>query len=342
MNNRSIKWGILGTKWISSELACAITESATSELIAIASRETERAYEFAIRHNVPRYYGNYHSLLQDPDIDVVYIGLPNHLHKNWMIECARAGKHMLCEKPFVVNYAEAQEVITYVKRYQVFCMEALMYRCHPFIQQLEALIASGIVGDISSINAIYHANITSEANKIASGAILSLGCYPISLIRLLLKSEPITMLAAGKLNPEQTHDHYATAILTFENNVIASVSTADNMDMYSQFTIFGNKGILNITSNPWLPGKTNKMTLLVEGQVKPLEFHADKSLFTYEVDMVAEHIINERLSPSAMAVSWEHSLGNVALLDEWSSLVRKNIKAEDMCREANKISALLL
>lgn len=111
-------------------------------MIAIGSRDITRAIEFAKKHQVLKFYDSYNDVLADSEIDVIYIGLPNHLHKEWIIRCAKARKHILCEKPFVLTLQEAQEALDEVKRNNVFCMEALMYRCHPFISHLEELISS--------------------------------------------------------------------------------------------------------------------------------------------------------------------------------------------------------
>lgn len=321
-NTRKIKWAILGTLWISDVIAEAIKESDTSELVAIGSRDAKRAFEFANKHEVPRYYADYQQLLLDSDIDAVYIGLPNHLHKEWIIRCAKAGKHILCEKPFVLDIHEAQEALDVVKQHKVFCMEALMYRCHPFIKQLQDLVESKVISDIKCITAVYTANIAAVANKTAGGAIRSLGCYPVSLVRLLAKEEPVSIVSLGKLDDSLTNDNISIAIFSFKNGMTATITTADNIEMWPQFTILGTNGILDVKTNPWLPGKSNQVILKICDKEETLNFNADKSLYTYQIEFVADHIKTGLSSPEAPGVTWEHSLGNVAVLDTWLNQVK--------------------
>lgn len=319
---RKIKWGILGTNWISGTIAEAIQKSATSELLAVGSRDKGRAIEFAKKYHVQKFYADYQELLSDPEINVVYIGLPNHLHKEWIIRCAKAGKHILCEKPFVLNMQEAKEALAEVKKYNVFCMEALMYRCHPFIEHLQHLVKSKIIGDVKSISAIYTVNIAAVANKTEGGAIRSLGCYPLSLVRLLANDEPESISALGKLDTQTTNDNISMAICSFKNGITASITTADTIDWWWQFTIFGTKGILNIKTNPWLPGNNNQYTIKIGEKEETLDFKADKSLYTYQIECVATHIKEGLNSPKAPGVTWEHSLGNVATMENWLTQVK--------------------
>ncbi|MCA0403798.1 MAG: Gfo/Idh/MocA family oxidoreductase, partial [Proteobacteria bacterium] len=245
-SGKTIRWAILGTSFISEVMAKAIQASATSQLAAIGSRSLSSARQFATLFSIPKVYDDYQLLLNDQEIDAIYIGLPNHLHKEWIIRCAQAGKHILCEKPLVLNADEAREVISIINEKEVFCMEALMYRCHPFTNKLQEIIQSRILGDIKLYNAMYAANIADLANPIAGGSIRNLGCYPISLIRLLADDEPVEVLASGKLNPKNQTDNQASAILKFRDHSMAVVSTADDMEMCWQFDVYGTEGCLKV------------------------------------------------------------------------------------------------
>lgn len=311
------RWAILGTHWISGMMTDAIHESKNAELVAVGSRDLNKAKTFAEKYSIPKYYSDYSELLRDQDVDTVYIGLPNHLHKEWIIRCAKAGKHILCEKPFVLNIEEAQEALSVVKENNVFCMEALMYRCHPLIEELQNLLDDKIIGDIKLINATYTANIAHLANPKDGGAIRNLGCYPLSLIRLLAKEEPRLITAQGQLNENSGNASVALATLNFKNGIMATVSTADNIEMWWQFDILGTAGFLSIKNNIWFPEKNNEIILHHDNQEKILKFSAEQSLYTYQIDCVNEHINRGCFSPSEKAVSWEHSLGNIAVMNEW-------------------------
>lgn len=318
---RKIKWGILGTKWISAVMVDAIQKSTTSEVIAVGSRDVTRAMEFAQKHQIKKYYNN-NELLTDPEIDAIYIGLPNHLHKEWIIRCAQAGKHILCEKPFVLNMQEAQEAFDAVKKHHVFCMEALMYRCHPFIVRLEELMDAKKIGDIQSITATYNVNIAAEENHTAGGAIRSLGCYPASLVRLLLKEEPQHILGMGKVDDKKKSDNVSVAICRFKNDVIATITTSDTIDWWWQFTIFGTKGIIDVETNPWLPSESNRLVIKIGDQTEIVEVNAEKSLYSYQIDYVGHQIIEKINEPKNPGVTWEHTLGNVAFLENWLTQVK--------------------
>src|SRR3989441_11413524 len=146
-----LTWGILGTGGIARTFAEGIAASETGTLIAVGSRAQETADRFAHTYGVARRYTSYEALLADPDVQAVYIALPNHLHATWTIRCAQAGKHILCEKPLTTNYGEAMTVVEEVRRCDVFLMEAFMYRCHPQTARLTQLIDEGVIGEVRLI-----------------------------------------------------------------------------------------------------------------------------------------------------------------------------------------------
>lgn len=326
MSERRIKWGILGTSYISEKIAKAILQSCTSELAAIGSRTLLTAKKFGEKFQVTSCYDDYQMLLNDDNIDAVYIGLPNHLHKEWIVRSAKAGKHILCEKPFVISVDEALEVINIVNESKVFCMEALMYRYHPFTKKLQTLIQSKIIGDIKLYNATYTANIAAIANKTAGGSIRNLGCYPISLVRLLVNEEPIEMRAMGRINDVDQTDNQASILLKFENNSMAVISTADDFEMFWQFDIYGTKGCLKVITNPWLPSDKNTM-IIYRNDESPLEITvtAEKPLYTYQIDTVSTCIKNLSLA-NHDGISLSDSLGNVTVLENWINQVKHQNK----------------
>lgn len=320
MSARLIKWGILGTSMISGVMAKAIQESSVSQLASVGSRSLSTAENFATEFSIP-HFSTSEDLLANPDIDVIYIGLPNHLHKEWIIRCAQAGKHILCEKPLVLDLQEARDIYTEIKKNNVFCMEALMYRCHPFIKKLQDLIQENVIGEIRSISASYMANIAALANTTKGGAILNLGCYPMSLIRLLANAEPIEMLSIGSIDRLRNNDNHASAVLKFPNQITATVTTADDIGMFSQFDVYGTKGHLKVVTNPWLPTCDHNQILIFENnKSQPTEINvkAEQSLYAYQIDAVSNGIINGSQSAT---VSWEESIGNIAALSAWRQQV---------------------
>lgn len=320
----TVKWGILGTSSISEVMANAIQESQTSQLVAIGSRSLTKAQNFSNQFSIPRVYDDYQKLLDDHDLDAVYIGLPNHLHKEWIIRCAQAGKNILCEKPFVISIEEAQEVISVIKKSNVFCMEALMYRCHPFTKKIQEIIHNKVIGDVKLYNATYTAHIADVANPTAGGSIRNLGCYPISLVRLLANAEPIEIHGTGRMNHENNTDNQASVVLKFDDESMAVVSTADDIKMTSQFDVYGTKGFLKVVTNPWLPHRDhNKILIYLNHETTPLEInvHADKSLYTYQIELTNTQIMNKGTDDFNETTLLD-SLGNTIVLEEWLHQVK--------------------
>ncbi len=328
MQIKRIKWGILGTSPISHVMAEAIIQSDTGDLVAIGSRQHESAANFANKFSIPSLYTQYQSLIEDPNIDVVYLGLPNHLHKEWIIRAAEAGKHVLCEKPIVAEVKELLEVMLVLRRAQVFCMEGLMYRHHPFTQKIQELVASGNIGKPILYQAAYTANIATLANPAAGGSIRNLGCYPISLVRLIAGAEPVEMRALGRLNARTQNDHQASIVMKFPDESIAVVSTADDIEMHWQFDIYGTEGSLKVITNPWSPDMSNnKIMMQRHDQHEPTEIvvHADKPLFVYQVDVVGNSILQQ--SNQHTGISLTDSLGNMTVLDAWLCQITERIPA---------------
>lgn len=322
MRGTQIRWGILGSSFISEVMANAIKASRTSDLVAIGSRSLTTAKQFAAKFSIPFFYDDYQTLLEDDRVDAVYIGLPNHLHKEWIIRCALAKKNILCEKPFVISTAEALEVLAIIEKANVFCMEALMYRCHPLTKKLCDVMQNKLLGELKIISATYTANISDKANPKAGGSIRNLGCYPVSLIRLLTNAEPIAVQATGRLNPKNQTDHQASAIFKFQNDAIAVVSTADDIAMNWQFDIYGTAGRLQMISNPWLPDHHNQFLIYRNDSKQPIEINvtAEKPLYTYQIDTVNANILN-RNSMTHDSISLHDSLGNISVLENWHKQV---------------------
>jgi predicted dehydrogenase len=332
MPSKQINWGILGTSKISSTMAKAIQTSKTSQLIAIGSRAQESADTFAKEFSIPKAYGSFDALLNDSDIDAIYIGLPNHLHKEWILRCADAGKHILCDKPFVTSTAEATEVFEILKTKKVFFMEGLMYLCHPFIIKLRELFQQKIIGDVRFYNATYMADIVKLANPTIGGSILTLGCYPVSLILFLAgidhgtTAKPVIMRSLGRMDENNHNDRQASTLLKFENESTAIITVADDMPMHAEFSVYGSLGKMEFFTNPWMPGNAdNKITITLHDQTAPLEIQvtAEKFLYTYEIDVANENIMHDRNSAIHGGISWEESLATMAVLHDWRAAIKR-------------------
>lgn len=224
---KQIRWGILGVAGIAKRAVIpGIKQSRTGVVAAIASRSEEKAQQAAEDMGIPKAYGSYEALLADPEIDAVYIPLPNHLHKEWTIKAAEAGKHVLCEKPIALTVAEAQEMADACKQAGVELAEAFMYRHHPRYRMIKELIREGAIGTIRGLTGAFtFSNPDDKANvryrrDWGGGSVYDVGCYPINAARLILEQEPEAVTCHAFFSPEHDDvDMYMAGLIEFPNDV---------------------------------------------------------------------------------------------------------------------------
>lgn len=189
-------WGILGAGFIANRAVIpAIQGSRNARVVAIASRNEARALSTANQHAIPRIYQGYEALLDDPHVQVVYIALPNSLHREWTIRAAQHGKHVLCEKPLALNAAQCDEMIDACRSAGVLLMEAVMYRFHPRMQALKALLDTGEIGEMRLFHAAFSFPFSAPTNyrafpEFGGGALLDIGSYCVNAARWLTGMEP--------------------------------------------------------------------------------------------------------------------------------------------------------
>ena len=204
---QKIRWGILSTANIATQKVIpAIQQGEYSEVVAICSRNNEKAKEAAKNLNIGKYYSSYEELLQDPAIDAIYNPLPNHMHVPWTIKALEYGKHVLCEKPIGLNTEDAQRLVKETLKYpQLKVMEAFMYRCHPQTIELMKTIRSGAIGEVRLIRTSFcyktskiGGNIRFDAS-LGGGALMDIGCYCLDFSQLVAGAAPIRATASGRL-----------------------------------------------------------------------------------------------------------------------------------------------
>jgi predicted dehydrogenase len=325
--SRRRKWLILGTSFIS--MAKAIQDSSSGMIAAVGGRNQEKLQAFAEKFAISKFDTDYDKLINDPEVEAVYIGLPNHLHKEYIIRCAKAGKHILSEKPFVISVAEADEVKEVLAKANVFCLEALMYRYHSFITRLRQMLAHNSIGDIHLFEATYNADIVNIANKVEGGAIRNLGCYPISLVRMLAGSEPLLSDITGTLNPQTKADTTASVTLTFPDGKKAFIKTSDSMQKAWQFTIHGSKGQIKLLTNPWMPvqGICQLAVVSNSGHVIFEKVDDSKPLYSHQIDLLGSAMASGKMD-SVLNMTIEDSCNNVKVLESWrEQVIQLNLRA---------------
>lgn len=338
--SKKINWGIIGSGNIAGTLAKAIHQSETANLYGVASRSQEKADEFAKKHEVEKGYGTYQSMLEDDHIDAVYISLPNHMHAEWSIACAREGKGILCEKPITLNAPEAEALFQEVSKYDVCLMEAFMYRCHPQSAKISELLRAGEIGEVRMIDSVFCYNMGLDldnirlSNTAGGGAIMDVGCYTTSMTRLIAGAglgtdiaEPLTVHGAAHIGDQSRVDEQATGTMHFEGGIVASLACASQCNHQNQTRVFGSEGSLEI-SNPWFPEESSKLIIKKEGDTQEVEIPASHSAYVYEVNLMAEYIEKGLKEAPAPAMTWKDSIGNMKALDAWRESVGLSFDTE--------------
>jgi predicted dehydrogenase len=246
-----IRFGVLGTARIAlQKVIPAMQASAETEILAIASRQEPKAREAAERLGIPKFHSSYEALLTDPEIDAVYNPLPNHLHVEWSVRAAAAGKHVLCEKPIGLSAAEAGDLIAARDRYRVTIAEAFMIRCHPQWRRTKEIVDSGEIGPLRAVVAAFSYFNTDPNNirnrpEMGGGALMDIGCYPIHASRYLFGEEPRNVCARIERDPTFGTDILTSAILNFpRGHCLFTCST--QMNPYQRMQVIGTKGRVEI------------------------------------------------------------------------------------------------
>ena len=248
---REISWGILSTANIGRrKVVPAIQKARRCRVVAVASRDLDSARAYAAELGIPRALGSYEALLADPEIDAVYIPLPNHLHERWVTAAAAAGKHVLCEKPLGMNGDEAQRMADACADAGVVLLEAFMYRLHPSWVAVRNLVAGGRIGRLSSIQSWFGYSNDDPANirniaEYGGGALYDIGCYCINVARMLFAAEPLDVKSQIERDSVSGVDTLTSAILTFDGGTAAfTVSTRTEPDQ--RVHIYGTHGRISI------------------------------------------------------------------------------------------------
>ena len=248
-----VEWGIISTGKIAGAFAAAVSESPSGRLAAVASRNEASAQDFARRFSIPRSYGSYESLLEDAAVQAVYVATPHPMHAVWTIRAAQAGKHVLCEKPLAMNSMEAAEMIDAARRCDVFLMEAFMYRCHPQTARIVKLLREGAIGRVRSIQAAFSYQGSQDPRQrirdksLGGGGILDVGCYPLSMCRLLAGAsqgrpfaEPEELFATAALG-EFGSDEAACAVARFDGGILAQMSAGIAVLQENALRVYGTR-----------------------------------------------------------------------------------------------------
>jgi predicted dehydrogenase len=305
-----ICWGVLSTAKIGREKVIPATQrSQLGSVTAIASRDLAQAKEIATKLGIKRAYGSYDELLSDPNVDAVYIPLPNHMHVPWSLRAIAAGKHVLCEKPIGLSVLEAEELANAAAaRPQLKVMEAFMYRFHPQWQTARRLVRDGRIGELRTIDTQFSyfnddpLNIRNQPG-IGGGALMDIGCYPISLSRFLFGSEPARVMSHIEMDPNMQVDRLTSAIFEFAAGT-ATFTCGTQIAPFQRVNIFGTTGRIEIeipfNAPPDRPCRMWLQTRSEFGSAEEIRFEVCDQ-YTLQADAFARAILDDTPVPTPLA-----------------------------------------
>lgn len=326
-----IKWGIVGLGNMAQKFANAIKETNNAKLLSISSLNSEKLKSFANNFQIDKNYvfDSYNDLISCKEIDAVYIATLNNTHLNLIKSCAENKKNILCEKPLTLNFDEANEAANYIAKHDVIFYEAIAYYSHGQTKNLIALLNENKIGKIISINSTFGFKVKRVNPKsrifdksLGGGAILDVGCYPLSLLNLISKnSKNIKFINAKGSFSSTDVDDSAEANLVIEDTIDSYVKISFKENLENKLIIKGENGSL-IVPNPWLPEMKSHIDVNYVNSSYKKFFTSTKSLFGNQIQNVSANIESNKKKDDFL-VNIEESLKIMNNLTIWSDLIRK-------------------
>ena len=312
MANKVLNWGLLSTAHINRALITPLRASKRNHLLAVASRTQESADRYAREWKIPRAHGSYQALLTDPEIDVIYNSLPNHLHAEWTIKAVEAGKHVLCEKPLALSVAEVDAIQEAARKQGCVVAEAFMYRHHPQTIKVQEMIMSGSLGNLKLIRGSFSYVLSREADvrldpAMGGGSIWDVGCYPISYTRTVVGETPLEVFGWQVTGPTGIDETFVGQ-MRFDHEVLSQFDCSFVIPFHVFMEIVGSEGTLNIP-NPFKPGVDEKIYLTSGDKTETIKIKGQE-LYIGEVEDMADAI----LLGHPPRISLDDSRANVAAI----------------------------
>ena len=314
--NQFVRWGIIGPGHIAEKFASDLQRLSGCALTAVASRSLERASEFAERFKIPKFYGSYHEIVKDPNVDIIYIATPHNLHCENTLLCLENGKAVLCEKPFAINHKEAEQMIDASIKHGVFLMEAFWTRFNPVIQTIRSILKSGELGEIKILKADFgfKAKYDPEGRvynpKLGGGSLLDVGVYPLFLAGLLL-GKPKLIKALANLNKSGI-DVSCGMTIKYENGAIAILSSSIVSATEAEAHITCEHGRIYLPSRWYVP----KKALIIQDDKPERWINEDFDGFGYQFEVLEANRCIEGSMIESPLLTHSFSLTQMESLDE--------------------------
>ena len=334
--SKKLRWGIVGTGAIASCFADNLKPSRNGMLQAVGSRSAENAEKFVAKYVVdgitPTPHASYESLLADKNVDAIYVSTPHPWHAEWSIKAIRAGKHVMCEKPFTLNHPQAMAVLQEAADKGVTVMEAFQWRCHPQTSRLVELIKSKIIGDVQLIQASFafksgfNPDSRLWSNELAGGGILDVGSYAVAAVRLIAGAaldkdfaDPEQVTGFAHLAPTGI-DAYAIGSMKFKGGILAQVATGIAMNTENVVRIFGTEGNIFVP-DPWVSDRKNapqgKIVVHAKGKTEEIIIPSDVTSFTHEINVFGDAVAAKQMQTPSPSMTWDDTLSQMNTLDRW-------------------------
>ena len=332
MAEQKVCWGLLSTARINERLIPAIRASEQSELLAVASRSDERAQAYAKQWDIPRAYGTYEQMLADPAINVVYLSLPNHLHAEWAIKCAEAGKHVLCEKPIAITTEEVDRIAQAAEKNSVIIQEAAMMRFHPQTRYLRELVAKRTIGDVRLIRGVFAFTLENPGDirldtSMGGGSLWDLGSYCVSFARTVLQTEPVEV-SAYQVNGDTGVDMSFSAQMQFPTGTLVQFFSSFQSFAHIEADFLGTEGRI-YADIPWVNhiGASANVQITqsgnaegastfsdsIEGHATETKTYENLNAYQCEVNSMVESVLDGAEPVISLKDSWKNLATIVAL-----------------------------
>jgi len=312
MTNKMLKWGLLSTARINHALIPPLRASRRNHLLAVGSRSQESADAYAKENKIERAYGSYDALLADPDIDVIYNPLPNHLHAEWTIKAVEAGKHVLCEKPLALSVDEVDAIKAAAHKHGRVVAEAFMYRHHPQTLKVQEIVQSGSLGALKLVHGSFSFLLENPGDvrlnpELGGGSIWDIGCYPISYTRTVVGDAPLEVFG-WQVTGETGVDNTFVGQMRFRDDILTQFDSSFDIPFHTFMEIVGTEGTLNIPA-PFKPGINEQIFITREDKTEKIKVKGQE-LYLGEVEDMADAILLGKDS----LVSLDDSRKNVAVI----------------------------
>ena len=320
-----LRWGILGNATIAKRCVMpAIAASANGRIRALATGRPEEAGEEVVTNSIEKLYGRYDEVIDDSEVDAVYLPLPNHLHLPWVVKSLEHGKHVLCEKPLACNSAEARKMIEAAGQNNRLLMEALMYRFHPRSQKVWEMVRQGCIGTPRLVRTAFcfamdegllqrGDNYRLQASQ-GGGALLDVGSYGTSVARWLLGEEPVSVQGQAVYHERYGADIHTVATMRFASGALATVEASFCAGLQQTFTVVGSEGALELPHDAFIPWEHD-----AHFSWRKKDEEKGESLVFPGVDeyrLMVEHFSQAVLSGKAPLIDLHDSLANLKVLDD--------------------------